>query len=386
MTTFRGFPATNGPATTSAASGGWLLGVMFSSLGQMSWLDGYWVWNPSNGDTTARKCALWNIYANNTQQLVSGSVVTSGAFTQNAWNFVQLPSPIQLAPGELYCAVAGWTVTNGIPVTSGYYTTAGPAAGGISNGPLQIWSATAGGGFPAAAVNYNYGQGLFSNSLGGDPAVAMPNNGSSSNNLWVDVQLDTVPPPGFSGSYRFWPNALDLGNFSLDTANNFTLGLEFLLAESCAINNIWFYSPATVTQLPTAVGVYRVSDQVLVASNTSPSWSGVAGSGWMHTPLTGNLAPGVLYKAVVFNGAGSPGIWNAAVPTYWSTGFGINGLVSGPLTAPNDSTATSPGQESYNLGTPITFPTTSAGPFRYGTDIEVTPVSSGPGLLLSFFP
>ena len=54
-----------------------------------------------------------------------------------------------------------------------------------------------------------------------------------------------------------------------------------------------------MTQLPTEIGVYRVSHQTLVASNASPSWSGAAGSGWMSAPLTGTLAAGTRYKAAI---------------------------------------------------------------------------------------
>lgn len=390
MTTYRLFAATNGPAL-AGASGGWLLGVIFSVTGGMRWLDGYYHWVPAGGDTTARKFALWTQYSTTQQSLVPGSTVTSGTMTATPsggesgghWNFVPLSSPVQLAPGALYVAAAGWTASAGIPVTSGQFTSGGAYAAGIVNGPLTAWSAPAGSNtFPAATVNYNLGQMLFSNSGGADPSAAMPNNGSGSDNLGMDVLIDDTAPPGYAGSYRFHPNQVDLGNFTMDTANMFTLGRQFSLSSACAVNKAWFYSPSGVTQLPTAVGVYRVSDQALVAVSNSPSWSGAAGSGWISAPLSGSLAPGVNYKVVVgqFN---ANVIWNAAVANYWSTGFGANGLTAGPLSAPNNASAVSPGQESYNLGTVLTYPNTNAGPFAYGLDIEVTPAASGSGLLMA---
>jgi hypothetical protein len=374
-----GSSGTQPPSSVTSTSGGWLLGTIFSVTGQMGWLNGYWHWVPGNGDTTARKFALWNRYSTSAQNLVTDSTVTSGTMTLGAFNYVPLATPIQLAPGALYVAACGWTVTTGIPVSSGQFGSGDPYAAGITNGPLSGWSAISGSNtFPAATVNYNIGQGLFSNALGADPSAAMPNNGSGDDNLWVDVQVSSTAPSGYAGSYRLYPNMADLGNYSLDTANNFTLGMEFSLSQACTVNNVWFYSPATVTQLPTAVGVYQVSGASLVTSNNSPSWSGAAASGWISTPLTGTLAAGPSYKVVVLNGAGSPAIWNAAVANYWSTGFGSAGLTAGPVTAPDNAAADAPGQESYNLGAALTYPGTNAGPYTYGLDIEVTPQAAGP--------
>lgn len=378
MSTNRLFPATNGPAAVTAASGGWLVGVIFSPNSKMAWFNGYFIWVPNNGDTTPRKFALWNRYSNTAQNLVPNSVVTSGTMTQGAWNFVALPSPIQLSPTALYCAAAGWNVTSGIAVTSGQFGAAEPFAAGIVNGILTGWSAQSGSNaFPAATGNYNLGQMLFSNVLGSDPSVAMPNNGSGDDNLWVDVQISDTAPTGYAGSYRFYPNQADAGNFSLDTANGFTLGKQFSVSVPCAVNNIWFYSPATVTQLPTQIGVYQVSGQTLIGSNSSPSWSGAAGSGWVSAALSGvALSAGVNYKAVVFQGANV--IWNAAIANYYSTGFGANGLIAGPLTAPNNAGAVAPGQESYHQAAVISYPDTNVGPFFYGLDIEVTPLVVAP--------
>lgn len=368
-----GSSGTQPPASVTSTSGGWLLGTQFSVTGQMGWLEGYWHWVPGDGDTTARKFALWNVYASSTQQVVTGSVVTSGTMTAGAFNYVPLPAPIQLAPGTQYVAACGWTVAAGIPVTSNQFDNGNPYGGGIVNGILTGWSAGTG----TNAFPYTYalgGQGVFSNALGADPAAAMPNNGSGSDNLWVDVSVSDTAPGGYAGSYRLFPNMADMGNWTLDTANNFTLGMEFSLTSACTINNVWFYSPATVTQLPTAVGVYQVSGTSLVASNMSPSWSGTAGSGWMSAALSGTLNASTSYKVAVLNGAGTPAIWNCAQANYWSTGFGAAGLTAGPITAPSNATADPPGQETYNLGATLTYPNTNAGPYSYGLDIEVTPV------------
>lgn len=375
-----GSTGTQPPATVTSASGGWLLGTQFTLTQGMRWLDGYWFWCPSNGDTGPQKFALWNVYANATQALIPGSVVTSGTLTQSTFNFVPLPQPIQLAPGELYTAVTGWNVTNGIPLTAGQFASGQPYHAGITNGPLYGWSNTATGGttpFPWA-TQFGMGQGLFSNVLGSDPTVAMPNNSSGSDLFWVDVQIDDTPPAGFSGSYRLRPNATAMtctSNTIADTATNFTLAVEFSLTVASTSAAIWFYSPPGTTQLPTELAIWQVTGQVLVGHTAAPNWSGAAGSGWVRAPLTAALQAGINYKAAVFNGAAIPVIWNDAITDFWSAsdGFGSGGLTAGPLAFPDTTKADTPGQASYNASTSLHFPDTNVGPFDYGVDIEVIP-------------
>lgn len=384
MTSYRLFPAANGPPL-AAASGGWLLGTLFSVTGGMRWFEGYWQWVPTGGDLTPREFALWNRWGTGAtdQTVVPGSTVTSGPLSATPtgesgghWNFVPVAAPVQIAPGALYVAASGYTATNGIPVGSAQWGSGDPLAAGVVNGPLTAWSATSGTNpFPAATVNYGLGQNVFSNVLGADPAAAMPDNGSGDDFLGMDVQVGDTAPAGFSGSFRMYPSMADLGNFSLDTANGFTLGKEFTLSAPCTAGNGWFYSPPGVSVLPTKVGFYRTSDQSLVLVNTSPSWSGAAGSGWVSAPVPGTL-PADTYKYVVFQGSNV--IWNAAVANYYTTGFGGGGLVAGPISVPDNAGSLSPGQESYHQGASIAYPDTNAGPFAYGLDFELTEISGTP--------
>jgi hypothetical protein len=98
----------------------------------------------------------------------------------------------------------------------------------------------------------------------------------------------------------------------------------------------------------------------------------------MSAALSGSLSASTTYWACVLNGAGSPAIWNAAAASYWTTGFGGSGLTAGPITAPNNAGAPSPGQNSYHQAATLHLPDTNAGPYSYGVDIEVTPASGGP--------
>ena len=306
-----------------------------------------------------------------TQVLVPSSTATSGTLTAGAWNYIPLASPIQVAPGAQYVAATGWTAVHGFPITNSQFSSGGPYSAGITNGPINAFGDPTAGG--TNGPNYNMYQGVFS-TAGNDPTVNMPNGGSSSSNFWVDVSVSTTAPGGYAGSYRLYPNMGDAYGYSNDTANNFTLGMEFSLSQACTINNVWFYSPSGVSQLPTGIGVYQVSGASLVASSGSPSWSGAAGSGWVSAPLTGSLSASTNYKVAVLNGAGSPAVWNGATANYWSTGYGGSGITSGPITAPDNAAATSPGQDTYNAGATLTYPNTNIGPFNYWVDIEVTPV------------
>jgi hypothetical protein len=378
-----GSSGTQPPSLVTGTTGGWLLGTIFTLTTGMQWLDGYWFWVPEDGDTAPSggfRFALWDIYASGpAASLVSGSEVTASTLTAGTFNYVALSTPLQLAPGELYEAVIGWTVSAGIPLSAGQFGSGDPYSGGITNGPLFGWPNLGSAANPYAwATTYGMGQGLFSSSSGSDPTAAFPENSSGSDLFWVDVQVSSTSPAGYAGSYRLRPNAVALGTTSntvTDTASNFTLGVEFSLSQACAIDNIWFYSAPGLTQLPTGIGVYNVSTQTLTASSASPSWSGSAGSGWVSAALSGTLAASTNYKAVVVNGAGSPVQWNQAITDFWdpSAGWGGSGLTAGPLTYPDTSDATSPGQASYNAGAVITYPETNAGPYDYGVDIELTP-------------
>ena len=370
-----------GPAA-SAYSGPYQAGVIFQVTSGGQWLDGYWWWVASSGQqVTPVSCALWQSAAGPVYTLVPNSSVTSGTLTAGQWNYIPLAAPIALSQNVAYTAVVAYQSTTGFPQTLSQFGSGQPYAAGITNGPLSAYSDSGGSAPPPASQN----QGLFgtgSSTVNGTLANSnYPNLGSDlSSNFWADVQIDSSAPAG--ASYQLFPSQPDPINQALDTASNFTLGCEFTLSQACTLNAIAYYSPPTVTQLPTECGIYLVSNQSLVAGThlTSPSWSGAAGSGWVTVSYAGVVLPAGDYKAAVFNGAGSPAIWNAQTgPNYWqSPGPGANGIVNGPLSAPNNATAASPGQSTYHLGTPMTWPDThQAGAYNYWISPVVTPLSSG---------
>ena len=190
----------------------------------------------------------------------------------------------------------------------------------------------------------------------------------------MDVQVTTTPPAGTS--YRLWPSYPTLpGHLDSDTAG-YTLATEFQLSKSCTLDNIWFYSASGAAALPTQCAIWNVSSQSVVAGtdNTSPSWSGAAGSGWVACAYSGVTLPAGDYKVAVFYGGGSE--WYQATTGYWgSGGTGASGITTGPVTAPGTSAATSPGQGTYNKGSwayPQTYDSAGDGE-NYWVDVEVTP-------------
>ena len=107
--------------------------------------------------------------------------------------------------------------------------------------------------------------------------------------------------------------------------------------------------------------------------NTSPSWSGAAGSGWVACAYSGVTLPAGDYKVAVYYGGGSE--WYQATTSYWGGGgIGASGITSGPVTAPGTSAATSPGQSTYNKGAwayPLSYASVGNGE-NFWVDVEVT--------------
>ena len=164
---------------------------------------------------------------------------------------------------------------------------------------------------------------------------------------------------------------------SRDPAIGYTLATEFQLSKSCSLDNIWFYSPGAAGALPTRCAIWNVSSQTVVSGtdNTSPSWTGAAGSGWVACAYNGVTLPAGDYKVAVFYAGGSE--WFQVDTGYFGSGPGANGITAGPLSAPGLSGATSPGQATYNQGTwayPDSYGSGSNGE-TFWVDVEVTPSS-----------
>lgn len=310
MTTYRLFPSTNGPSSPASYTGNFLAGVIFKVTQGGMWLNRYWHWVPgTNGDTVARKFALWAVTGNGTGTLISAATVTSGTLTAGQWNSVDLPSPVQLAVGTSYIAATGWSAVHGFPDSDiggagtgavDSYGTGGHTAG-ITNGPLFAFSDNANGG--TKGEPYGMSQGVFS-TAGTDPAATMPTTGSNAGNFWMDVEVSDTGPAAYSGSYRLWPNKFDANSVTVvDTTTGDVIATEVHLSQPCTLNKIWYYSPSGAAALGNWAGIYQITGAnsgTLVAQIASPSWSGAAASGWVSASFAGGTTlPAGSYKVCV---------------------------------------------------------------------------------------
>lgn len=370
-----GSSGTQPPAAGVTYSGNFISGLAFQVTQGNIWFQGYWSWVPTTvNSTAAQKYALWQITGSVAGTLVPNSVVTSGTLTAGAWNYTPLTTPLLLSPQFPYMAATG--INGNFPETQNQFAATQPYASGITNGPLHAFAS-------AEAGGYALHQSLYS-VAGTDPSLSMPAVNDADDLLWLDVQVTDQAPTG--PTYRAFPNLPSAGAPGTGATNNavfgaYTLGMEFSLTQPCMLQKIWHFSPPGVTILPTRCGIWNVGTQIEVVNtdNSSPSWSGAAGSGWVYCNYSGagvTLNPSVNYKVSTFYGVAT-GNWFAASTTFWDTGdFMANGLTSGPLVVPGNSTA-SPGQNSWNNSTTWTYPNTSTDPENDWIDVEVSSLTSG---------
>ncbi|HEV3382271.1 MAG TPA: DUF4082 domain-containing protein [Trebonia sp.] len=408
MGTYRIFPSANGPSSPVSYTGDFLAGVTFC-VTSICWLEGYWWWVCPAGQSTApQKFALWQLYGEGEGNLIAGSVATSGALTAGQWNFVPLPVAIPLSVGNLtgngaavYEAATGFT--GSFPDTNGAFGASGPYASGITNGPLFAYS-DQGASAPSPASPTSF-QGAFS-TAGTDPSVHVPDMGSNSSNFWIDLQVTDTVPSAYAGSFRQWPNyptVFPVEN-TIDTGQQ-TMGNQFSLSGPCAVDNVWFYSPPFAEDLPASTQIWDASTQALVSgTDLAASWSGELGSGWIANSYSAAniVLPAGNYIASVYYPGGK--IFYQENRGYFGSYMGnagpaANGLVSGPLSAPDNASAFSPpgGNSCYYVGGPgpaypATWDHNDGGENRW-IDIEVSPAGSGNpppvtngGAFLVFFP
>jgi len=173
---------------------------------------------------------------------------------------------------------------------------------------------------------------------------------------------------------------------------DYCMGMQFTLSQDASLTGIWFYSPSGAGGLPEQCGVYQVTGPgtgTLAASQTSPAWSGIAGSGWIKATFDGGttLTASTSYKVAVAWGFGVNHY--GATAHYWDSGPGSGGITSGPITAVNNATADG-GQDTFTSGSAgvLTYPATSFNAGNYWVDVQVTIAgpASEQGLLLATFP
>ncbi len=391
MGTYRLFSTTDGPASPVSYSGSFLAGVLFCVTSNC-WFEGYWWWVcPSGQSTSPQKFALWQISGAAQGTVIPGSVVTSGTLTAGQWNYVPLPTPLNLSIGAVtgsgaavYEAVTGFS--NSFPDTNSQFGSGGPYASGITNGPLFGYS-DQGASAPSPTSVTSF-QGAFG-VAGTDPSVNLPSQGSSSSNFWIDLQVSDTAPDGYGGPYRLWPNyPVVFPNVDTIDTGKQTLGTQFSLSEPCVLNNVWFYSPSFAVDLPASTQIWDAATQTLVSgTDLAAAWSGAVGSGWVANSYgaKGITLPAGNYIATVYYGGGNK--FYLENRGYFGTymgkaGPGVNGIANGPLSSPSQANAFNPpgGNSCYFTGGdsptyPGLWDHEDGGENRW-VDVEVTLASS----------
>jgi Domain of unknown function (DUF4082) len=393
MGTYRLFPSTDGPSSPVSYSGPFLAGTLFCVTSNC-WFEGYWWWVcPTGQSTSAQKFALWQVYGGGEGNVVPGSVVTSGPLTAGQWNYIPLPTPLQLSIGNVSgVGAAIYEVATGFsgsfPDTNNQFGIGDPYASGITSGPLFAYSDQgASAPCPASPTAAQGGFGV----AGTDPSLSIPDQGSYSSNFWIDLQISDTAPTGYSGSYRLWPNYPTCfpTQPTIDTQMQ-TMGTQFTLSESCAVDNVWFYSPPFAEALPASTQIWDASNQSMVSgTNLTASWSGGVASGWVSNSYSNAsiVLPAGNYIVTVYYGGGD--VFYMESRGYFGSHLGLagpatNGMANGPLSSPSNASAPNPpGGNScyYQGGTSPTYPnawdTNDGGENRW-VDIEVTPTSTSP--------
>ena len=116
--------------------------------------------------------------------------------------------------------------------------------------------------------------------------IAFPLTGFNSLTWWIDVEVTPVA----TGVYSIFQQGAPAGvTYASPGGTGSTFGTFFTLSRSASLTGIWVYSGASDATLPTACGIFDVATQAIVPGtlNTSPSWSGALGSGWVKCPFGG---------------------------------------------------------------------------------------------------
>lgn len=170
-----------------------------------------------------------------------------------------------------------------------------------------------------------------------------------------------------------------------DTANHLdsatevlTNGLQFSVSSPVNLTGYWLYSFSGAATLPSRVALFDNTGTVVSGTDdTSPSWSGAPGSGWIKYTFASPpaLSTGIQYTAAVSNSPTGGATWYSITVGSWA-----GGITNGPLSCPNQANTF----DDFTWG----FPNNAYGNFNIWIDVEVStaaPAASS-ALLISCFP
>lgn len=348
MAVYSLFP-TRPVVTTATSSVPFICGTSFEVTSGGCWFPGYWWY--AGGATAPQKFCLHCITGgpgagtSTASVVVPGSVVTSGALTANSWNYVPLATPIPICIATPYMAATGFTISGAFANQHNMFGTGDPYVSGITSGPLFGFSDSTGGGTAGTGNPWQIAQGTFATSAGTDPTAHLPTASGNSSFYGIDVSISDTAPSGWTGPFSFYPGtAWASVAATADLGVNYEVALEGIANQAVTCTAVRYFSFPGVSQLATWIGVWDVASKTLLASSSSPSWSGAAGSGWVQAslPVPASIGAGKRFKIAVYNGNSSAGTcFTKDTTDRWGTGLLANGIVNGPITAPGLSNASS---------------------------------------------
>jgi hypothetical protein len=197
MTTYRLYPSTNGPSSSSGDPGSYTMGLSFMSTISGATLTGYYWWVADAAQNIlSMNFGLWQVTGPGTGIFQSGSEATIGDdLLTIGWNFIALSPGFSLIENQEYRAVcnvyAGGGSTSGYSATSHFWDT-GAGAAGITSGPISAYCGAGGTGTvePADAAQMSFDSG------GTNVTVNYPASAFNAANYWLDVQVTGAVPPG----------------------------------------------------------------------------------------------------------------------------------------------------------------------------------------------
>ena len=169
------------------------------------------------------------------------------------------------------------------------------------------------------------------------------------------------------------PTLYSTGSNSHDTV----VGVIFTLSEPASLTGIWFYSASTAGDLPGKCGIFDMTTTTFASGteNTSPSWSGAAGAGWVKCSYNGSVALQANHNYISAvagpDGTGLP-IWLTYNESYSFPK--TNGIITAPVnvsTMYNGPYYSSPGDGTFD------YPNSAGSGINWWVDVEVVPQSTG---------
>jgi hypothetical protein len=179
--TYRFFPSTNGPASSTGFGGTILLGTLFKVTSPGLSLQGYWYWRADTAQSASASFALWQATGHLTGSLVAATTTSGSGAVVGQWNFYPLTS-VPLTANTTYKAVYG--VSGNFLNTPSQFNSGGVYQAGITTGPLFAFSDTSG----TAGDPFSDNQTTFDTTTS-DPTAVYPIGFNSGFNGWADVQV-----------------------------------------------------------------------------------------------------------------------------------------------------------------------------------------------------